>query len=287
MKYIRLTSDIHLDFDIDLFNTGKRTPEEKSAGEMSFLWLPNEMPEDFETALVLAGDLWTDRKFLSRKYPTGESWLSKVSKRFKYIIFVLGNHDYWSTNMSHEPKKIKAELEAQNLNNVYLLENNVLVLDNVKFVGSTLWTDYNNHDIELMMDADKLMNDYKKIRFGLNSYKKVTSSNLYNTHIVSRNFIFQNAIKDNLEQKIVVVTHMPPSSKSVEKKYLDNPKPINYLYYSNMEEKIEESEIDIWMHGHTHSYANYNIGKTQVLANPRGYVGSFSPGFDPYFRIKV
>lgn len=287
MKFIRLTSDIHLDFDIDLFNTGKRTPEEKSSGEMSFLWLPSEMSEDAQTALVIAGDLWTDRKFLNRKYPTGESWLARVSRRFKYVIFVLGNHDYWSTNMSHEPKKIKAELQVQELNNVYLLENDVLILDNVKFVGSTLWTDYNRHDLSLMMDADKLMNDYKKIRFGTNSYKKVTSANLYNTHINSRNFIFQNSVKDNEEQKIIVVTHMPPSSKSVESKYLENPKPINYLYYSSMEEKINESEIDIWMHGHTHNCANYKIGETKVLANPRGYVGHFSLGFDPCFRLEI
>ena len=125
MKYLRLTSDNHLDFDIDTFqrSRGKLLPGIRSAGEMAFLWLPPSMLEDLERTMIVAGDMWTQKKFLTRKYNDGDSWMGKLSKQFKYVIFVLGNHDYWGANISDEPLKVKQELASQKLNNVFLINN--------------------------------------------------------------------------------------------------------------------------------------------------------------------
>lgn len=288
MKYLRLTSDTHLDFDIDAFQRSKKTllPEIKAAGEMAFLWLPPAMPEDSEAIFIVAGDMWTQKKFLTRKYNDGDSWLGKLSKQFKYVLFVLGNHDYWGTNLSDEATKVKQELNNQNLKNVFLLERDTVILDNIKFVGATLWTDFNKHELGVMMDAPNLMNDYKKIRYG-GAYKKVNPSNIAENHSESKSYIFSHAFKDNIDQKLVVITHMPPSIQSLEEKYRLEPKSTNYLYYSDLEEKIQKTEIDFWMHGHTHNFSDYKIGQTRVLANPRGYVVQQSKGFNPQFRLEL
>ena len=288
MKYLRLTSDNHLDFDIDTFkrSRGKLLPEIRAAGEMAFLWLPPPMLEDLDTTMIVAGDIWTQKKFLTRKYNDGDSWMGKLSNQFKYVIFVLGNHDYWGANLSDEPLKVKQELANQKLTNVFLLERDTIIIDNIKFVGATLWTDFNKHDLGVMMDAPNLMNDYKKIRYG-GSYKKVNASNICQNHNESKSYIFSHALKDSIEQKLVVVTHMPPSIQSLEERYRLNHKNINHLYYSDLEKEIQKTEIDFWMHGHTHNLSNYKIGSTRVLANPRGYVSEQSTGFDPNFRLKL
>lgn len=286
MKYLRLVSDLHLDFDIDLFNMSKLSLEQKKSGDMSFLWLPPQLDEDSDTVLVIAGDIWTSRKFLTRQYRDGQSWLKKVSSQFKYVIFTLGNHDYWGANLSDEPSKIRKELALQNLFNVFLMENDNIILDGHKFIGSTLWTDFNRHDLGLLMAAPGLMKDYKKIRFG-SAYKKLSPSNLYDIFNISSRFIFNNASKDHSSQKIIIITHMAPSDKSLAPRYKNNPRPINYLYFSDLEEKIMTSSIDLWLHGHTHDICDYMIGKTRVLANQRGYSDEIVSGFDPEFRIEL
>lgn len=288
MKYLRIASDIHLDFDIDVFNRSRRTlsPEVKEAGEMAFLWLPKPQDEDSDTTMVLAGDLWTSRKFLSRKYNDGQSWLEKVAHQFKYVILVLGNHDYWGGNISDEHKKVNSDLTSLGLKNVFLLENNTVVLDGIKFVGATLWTDFNKHDTAVLMDAANLMNDYKKIRYS-GSYSKVRPSQIAFIHNQSKSYIFNNAIKDNPEQKLVVVTHMPPSINSIDQKFRDNPKNQNYLYYSDLEDEISQTDIDLWIHGHTHNAVNYSIGKTRVVSNPRGYATELTQGFNDEFKMDI
>lgn len=288
MKYIRLVSDIHLDFDIDAFNRSKfkSTPENKATGEMGWLWTPPAMEGDLDSTLVIAGDLWYERKFLTRKYKNGTSWMQNMAKQFKYVVFVLGNHDYWKTNLSTEIEGIKKELSAQELTNVFVLENRTLVLDNVKFLGGTLWTDYNEHNIPLMMDAPNLMNDYKKMRQGL-KYGKAMPTHLYKIHKETKSYIFNNAIKDNPEQKLVVVTHMAPSEKSLEQRHIDNALPMNFLYVSNLEKEVSSSKIDLWFHGHLHEPVDYLLGTTRVISNPRGYVGEFSKSFNPEFRLEV
>lgn len=52
-KYIRIYSDIHLDFDI---------PTKKFKFDM--LWTPEKLETDTETTLLLAGDIWhADKPF--------------------------------------------------------------------------------------------------------------------------------------------------------------------------------------------------------------------------------
>lgn len=286
MKYIRLVSDIHLDFDIDMFNRfkSKLSPEKKALGEMGNLWLPTPMEEDKDTAFIIAGDIWVDHRFLSRTYQDDQSWLQKVANQFKYVVFVLGNHDYWQTNLSHEIKKIEELLQAQGLNNAFVLEKKSIVLDNVKFIGATFWTDYLEHNLELMYKAPDLMKDYKKIRFG-DGYRKIRSSDLYKIHQESKSFIFSQAKKDNPEQKLVVVTHMAPSHKSLVEVQEDTSR--DGFYASHLDENIAQSEIDYYFHGHIHQSVDYMIGKTRVMSNPRGYFGENKEKFQDNWRIEL
>lgn len=69
--------------------------------------------------------------------------------------------------------------------------------------------------------------------------------------------------------KRIVMTHHAPSWQSVHSSYINDR--MNGCYVSDMDDFIISTEPDIWIHGHVHNSFDYNIGKTRILCNPRGY----------------
>lgn len=289
MRFIRLVSDIHLDFDVHAWSgTRLYDPTERNDwGDLSLLYFPPDLYEDLDSTLVLAGDLWQDRKWLTRKFPDGESWGRKVARKFKYVVVVLGNHDYWGANFTLEAGKTKLELKSQGLDNVFLLDNDVVVLDQVKFLGGTLWTDFDRGSPLCKFNAPKIMEaDYSRIRKG-SHYGKLFPDDVEIAHHKTRKFIFQNAKRDEPDQRVVVVTHMAPSHQSIDPMYRDD-LAANPYYYSSLDREIADSTIDLWFHGHMHTVKDYMIEQTRVVCMPRGYRGhEIVEGFDPRFRIEL
>lgn len=257
-KYIRIYSDIHLDFDVD---------KEYNNFKFSNLWFPEDLETDKETILILAGDLWHAKKPYSYQ---NESWLKVLSEKFQYVLIVLGNHDFWGGNLPKEYSNYRKSISSQNIDNTFLIQDNMLEIGNNKFIGGTLWTDYLSSNSEIMNFAEKSsMNDYKYISYGLID-QRIRSKHLLSAHLKTRNFIFVNSVRDYAQQKIWVITHHAPSIKSIPTD-THNSMYENALYYSNLDSEIKKANIDYWIHGHIHEVQNYFIGKTQVISNPRGY----------------
>lgn len=292
MKYIRLASDIHLDCDVKRFHSTRMyDPNEKTEwGEMSLLWFPEPMEGDDDTTFVLAGDMWYDRYFLTRLFPDGESWLKKLSKMFKYVVIVLGNHDYWDCNLTYEHDQARQEIYQQDITNVHLLEKSLVVLDQVKFVGGTLWTDYHRNEPLVMNMAVHEMKDYNYISQGTMSVK-ARPYMMYEVFQNTKKFIFKNAVKDNDDQKLVVVTHMAPSYESVHDDFRTWDRQImNHCYYSDLDRRMKDEgkAIDYWFHGHMHRFKKYKLVNSTVICNPRGYSVYNEPtNFQPKLRIEL
>ena len=48
---------------------------------------------------------------------------------------------------------------------------------------------------------------------------------------------------------------------------------MNGGYHSDLSEFIlDNPQIKLWTHGHTHEDFDYMIGSTRVVCNPRGYI---------------
>jgi len=242
---IRYISDIHLDWD-ETF----RIPS---------------MDDDKETTLVIAGDLWKDCKHLTKiLQPKGKSWLAITASQFKYVVYVLGNHDNWGTNLDTLPDKCNRLHKEQGLDNVFLLENSVIELDGIKFAGGTLWTDYGNRNTISMMEAEDYMNDYRLTTVG-KEYRKMKPIDCLHIFDKTKKTIFNSGAD-------VVVTHMAPSYCSVNHKYrCDRHELSNTWYYSELSSYIADSGIKLWVHGHMHDPCEYTIGDTTVVCNPKGY----------------
>ena len=75
---------------------------------------------------------------------------------------------------------------------------------------------------------------------------------------------------------------------------LEAGEPIDAAYASDLSSILKgEHAPDIWIHGHVHASRDYRVGRTRVLANPRGHDTSHrrrngdwiveleNPSFDP------
>lgn len=283
-KFIRAVSDLHLDFDAaHALKTG--------SDELASLWKIPELPEDAETVLVLAGDLWTDDCLFTRRFGQASSWLEQTAAQFQAVVIVFGNHDYWDSTTERAFRKATTWLTSHGLNNVFILENSSVVFGNLKLLGGTLWTDYNRHNPSVMMAAQQIMNDHKKIRIGTKLPGRLSRpQDMYDLHVKTASFIAANSRRDAPEQRVVVVTHMAPTRLSIHERY-NNSKDYmnNFCYFSDLDEMFFDEQFcaDYWIHGHCHNVSDYIVDRTRVLCNPRGYYPFEQTGFNPALRINV
>jgi 3',5'-cyclic AMP phosphodiesterase CpdA len=72
-------------------------------------------------------------------------------------------------------------------------------------------------------------------------------------------------------EKFVVVGHHAPSKLSTHPRY-KNEEIMNGGYSSDLSAFIlDNPQIKLWTHGHTHEDFDYMIGSTRIVCNPRGY----------------
>jgi Icc-related predicted phosphoesterase len=64
--------------------------------------------------------------------------------------------------------------------------------------------------------------------------------------------------------------------------------PLNPAFASRLESLIEEYQPALWIHGHTHDPCDYELFRTRIVCNPRGYPGEHGhAGFKPDLTVVV
>lgn len=256
MKF-RLVSDLHLEFsNLVLCST----------------------PDDKDCTLIIAGDICVGRK--DHVY---HKLLENLSKRFRYVIVVAGNHDYWYNSMIRVDDKIRGYCSA--FDNIIYLQNDFVSIDNVLIVGSTLWSSITNpYDI---YEATSRMVDYRHMRTGTASrpyLRKVKVSDTVIAHQKSVRSIEAILNKQRAShEKCMIVTHHAPSVKSIDRRYGS----LHPAFATNLEYLMPKYDINIWCHGHIHLQNDYMIGDTRILANPRGYVSDTEVEFTNWDEAAV
>lgn len=56
------------------------------------------------------------------------------------VIYVCGNHEFWDGDLYEVPNNIKEFIKDKEINNIHFLNNESIVINGVRFIGSTLWT---------------------------------------------------------------------------------------------------------------------------------------------------
>lgn len=232
-----------------------------------------DFPVDNCDVLILAGDVDIGVR--------GINWIKENIQNIP-VIYVLGNHEYYKGSYPKTLHKIKHE----SLNsNVYVLENESVELEGVRFHCATLWTDFSlfGNPVAYGNICQGKMNDYKKIRRDP-TYSKLRSVDVFNIHQASRRWL-TGSLSESKADKNIVVSHHAPSIKSVAKEFREDP--ISSAYASNLEELIIEYQPDYWIHGHIHTPTKYEIGNTQIVCNPQGYPDEAYNGYNKELIIEL
>jgi predicted phosphodiesterase len=268
---IAVASDIHLEFgDIDLQNT-----------------------EDAEV-LILSGDICvatdldmrdrrqTEMGFARWRSEMYHEFFERCSTNFPHVIYVMGNHEYYHSDFATALHDMRRKLA--HLPNLHILERDVKVINDVTFIGGTLWTDMNNLDALTLYHMRTMMNDFRVITNSTNPVNFRTQEGEFKTrvgkfmpedavaeHVKMKQYI-QSVVQGNHDRKYVVVGHHAPSRLSTHEMYAEDTI-MNGGYSSNLDEFImDHPQIRLWTHGHTHHPFDYMIGETRVICNPRGYI---------------
>lgn len=229
----------------------------------AYPWSPRLPPHDL---LVIAGDVSDGPR------KAAEELVRLHGLTGKPILFVPGNHDFMGGSLrtgefNHLPKKV-AVLEA----------GQSVVLDGVRFIGATLWTDFGLTDTEFASQkwAIGAMPEYCEVRHS-EFDRFIWPIDVAGEHDRDRKALDQ-ALRTPHEGTTVVLTHHAPSIRSLPK---DAQQDISgAAFASDLEALIQLYQPDLWIHGHIHEPADYRIGHTRILSNPRGYpndLGSTTP----------
>lgn len=186
--------------------------------------------------------------------------MSALSDRHKHIVYVLGNHDFYTPDGTDlTPDKIAngAHNTALKFKNIHVLEDgHMTFIDGKLFVGCTLWF---SKAPGYEGDADNL-SDFKCIPD-------------FDPWVFEQNTRQQEWLKKTVRRGDIVVTHHMPSFESVHPRFITSR--LNKFFVCDMHSFIEERQPALWVHGHTHESFDYRIGQTRVVCNPAGYPYSF------------
>jgi len=277
MFTVQLASDLHLEFD---------------RGPSALVLLDDDVNRD---VLVLAGDVDLGTK--------ADKFILKMLE-FSDVVYVLGYHEGYRNEYlgmlaawkGPTTKRVNKEAqEAGFKGRLYFLENDEVVLQGVRFLGCTLWSDFSKGNPVVMNEARWGMNDY--LLTSLNEAPDNDSLDLPKMQ-PEHTLLFHNASVKFLEKKLaedfdgptVVVTHHAPSNLSVPEMFKNDS--LNGAYFTNLEYLMLPSEDrkapELWLHGHTHNSFSYTVGETDVVCNPRGYFPNQLNGdFDNSLTLEV
>lgn len=280
---IKIVSDLHLEFsDINIKNDEGADLLILSGDIM----VAHDLYEHPETSYNMYSSV--NLADLGRRQQCAlrfRDFLKRVSFQFPHVIYVAGNHEFYHFRWFQTLEVLREE--CAKFSNVYFLENDVKVLDDITFIGATLWTDMNKHDPITLHAIRDMMNDYRIIR---NDKAGFTSLKPADTVLRHRNTLgyIKTVVEGKPTQKFVVVGHHAPSRQSTHSRYA-NEHLMNGAYSSDLSEFIlDRPQIKLWTHGHTHHPFDYMIGSTRIVCNPRGYEGwEEDTGWDPAKIVEI
>jgi len=275
---IALCSDLHLEFGaISLQNT-ENAEVLILSGDILVAVDLNELGDT--TGLIVNG------KNKSEQY---HKFFQECSERFPNVIYIMGNHEYYHGDFATGLDIIRERLSY--LENVFIMERQTMVIEDVTFIAGTLWTDMNKEDPQTLFGIKGYMNDYRIIKdsrtnteteiwmFNENNEpytgkQKLPSKWSPEASVVEHKLMLDTikaTVESNASNKYVVIGHHAPSKLSTKPKYQKDVM-VNGAYSSELSEFIlDHPQIKVWTHGHTHEVFDYMIGGTRILCNPRGY----------------
>jgi predicted phosphodiesterase len=259
MIRIRVLSDLHIEF-----------------GDLS-------VPTRDADLMVLAGDVHVGL--------AAAAWADDLAKRLGIpVVLIAGNHEHYDSlrrpgqHLAGIIEGLRAAAAASS-GRVVFLERESAIMAGIRFVGCTLWTDFElaGDPGTAMARAENAINDFRAIAY--RPGVRFTARDARHEFMLGRQFL-ETELAKPYDGPTVVITHHLPSLRSVAKRFENDA--LNPAFASHLDALVERSGAALWIHGHTHDSCDYTIGATRVICNPRGYAGvELNPQFDPALTVSI
>jgi len=179
---------------------------------------------------------------------------------------------------------------------LHWLERDTLVLDGVRFVGTTLWTDFDALCPADPTSANALAQQLKardKAFRAANFYLRKTLTQRAGQPWLAEGvreqaLVCQQWLRDALaipfDGPTVAVTHFAPSLMSADPRYGMVPGTAGFC--NALDDLLPHARL--WLHGHLHAPSDYVHRGCHVVANPLGYARKNEQvAFQPQMVIEI
>ena len=228
--------------------------------------------------LVLAGDIgsYQNESSLTR-LGIADFGLQRFANWPCPVVFVPGNHEYDGQDFDEAHARLKGSCEKLG---IIWLEREVVMLQGVRFVGCTLWTDFDaltstravtsqvtiGQQLAARDKACRAANFALRKNHALIAGQPMLADGVRALGLQSQAWLRQ-ALSIPVEEKTVVVTHFAPSLRSADPRYGINPGTAGFC--NALDDLLPQAQL--WLHGHLHCPVDYTVGGCHVVANPLGY----------------
>ena len=248
---IQLLSDLHLEVQPDV----------------------RPQPAPGAQLLVLAGDIGSYQA--GSQLDGGDFGLERFSPRNGWpvpVLYVPGNHEYDGLDFDATHARLRATCERLGIT---WLEREVLVLGGIRFVGTTLWADFDAFARDAP-DTTRMLKLREKAFRAANFYLQKTSATRNGEPMLAAQWRelalecqawLREALATPFDGTTVVVTHFAPSLRSADPRYGLVPGTAGFC--NALDELLPLAQF--WLHGHLHCPQDWRHDGCRVVANTLGY----------------
>ncbi len=267
---IQLLSDLHLESNPDFMPT----------------------PAPGADVLVLAGDIgsYQNHSALSASGDT-DFGLGRFSPQQGWptpVLFVPGNHEYDGMDFDTAHQRLQETCVRLSIT---WLEREVVQLGTVRFVGTTLWADFDalgplagqalpdkipahfshpnspyTRQLKARHKAFRAANHYLRKTGTQRAGEPWLAEGMREQALLCQDWL-SAALREPFDGPTVVVTHFAPSLHSADPRYGHTPGTAGFC--NGLDGFLHKAQW--WLHGHLHCPSRYTLNGCQVVANPLGY----------------
>lgn len=234
-----------------------------------------EVPAVDADVIVLAGDIGVG----TRGVEWARDWAGD-----RPVIYVAGNHEFYGQSL---PGLLDDLRRAAAHSSVHVLEDEEVTVGGVRFLGCTLWSDFDfdgpEHRALSMRVCERAVSDYHVIRRD-GSDAPVRAQDTRAVHLTSRRWLTERLAVDHDGPTVVVTHHAPYITYRPPEPAL---RLVAGAFVSDLGELMGAQRVDLWIYGHTHRRADLEVAGTRILSNPRGYPEELVDAFDPRLVVEL
>jgi predicted phosphodiesterase len=235
-------------------------------------------PRNDADVVILAGDIGRPAEAVA--------WSARLGKP---VLYVPGNHEFYGGSIAETAAQMKALCAGTQ---VQVLDDDEVQLGGVRFLGSTLWTDFllfgdGDGRAAAVEEGFRFMRDYQRIQVSEATgtlFTPLDAAALHQRHAAW----LAHRLAQPHDGPTVVITHHAPSARSIHPRFAHSR--LNACFVSDADALVAASGARLWVHGHTHDSFDYVIQDTRVLCNPRGYFhegAQENAAFNPHLVVDI